>query len=650
MFNRIRKIFKKWANSWIPYLWYNKRNRNIRPEEYNSYFTGWQYAAITAIADSVSELNFRLWDEKDQTIIHEYLDFITPELLQNIVVFMKMTGTAYVWKVMSSNKNKILWLNILLPEYVKARIDDTGHLLWWNYYENWNKMELNVDEVLVFAEFNPYQRRPYITRWYSPIQAIAMTVKWEREIEDWNYSVLTNDVPPWTVLTTDQWMTQEQVELVKKSREKNHTWAKNVWKLAILPFWIKPANIQASPKEMEFIQQQAWDRDKILAIYKVSKAILGIGEWVNVGNVKAFDQIFARRCLSPLVKKIARVFNQFIFDWIWIFEFVNVLPTDEEAVRQHYYSWGITRNEFRQELGYRPIKDWDVFIDWTPAIVEKEKEKKENPIYKAIDFQKIAEESVPRSEAWMIKRHNKKNERFKKYEKQFEVALKKIFDQERKDILKEIERQLDNGKSFKEISFTMATKYYALYHLFLKEPIKNLIKNEWERAIAELDVNIKFDYASEKIVKDTKKAIQKLAKSTDERTAEKIRKIIEKWNQWHLSPAEIKEELWKIFKELSSSRLETIVRTETIRYWTYAEQTAWQQSWVVKKKQRRTALDERVCEWCGAMHGKVVELDKNFFDQGDEFNWLSLDYEDVIGSPLHPNCRCDMIPIIENQE
>jgi hypothetical protein len=29
---------------------------------------------------------------------------------------------------------------------------------------------------------------------------------------------------------------------------------------------------------MDFISQQNWDRDKILAIYKVPKAILGIGE------------------------------------------------------------------------------------------------------------------------------------------------------------------------------------------------------------------------------------------------------------------------------------------------------------------------------------------------------------------------------------
>ena len=197
-----------------------------------------------------------------------------------------------------------------------------------------------------------------------------MTIRWESEIEDWNYSLLTNDVPPGMILTTDQPLTAEQVWSIKENREKNHTWARNVWKLAILPFGIKPNSIQASPKEMEFISQQSWDRDKILAIYKVPKAILGIGEWVNVWNVKAFNQIYASRCIEPLTKKIARVFNDKLFNWIWTFEFLNVLPSDEDAVREHYLSWWITRNEYRLELWYKPIKWWDVFYDWTEAEID----------------------------------------------------------------------------------------------------------------------------------------------------------------------------------------------------------------------------------------------------------------------------------------
>jgi hypothetical protein len=102
MFNRIKNIFKKSAwnsNSWISFLWWFLWNTSIKDNEYVKFFTSWQYAAITAIADSVSWLNYRLWDGKDNEIHHEYLDFVNPDLLQNIAIFMKMAWTAYVWKV-----------------------------------------------------------------------------------------------------------------------------------------------------------------------------------------------------------------------------------------------------------------------------------------------------------------------------------------------------------------------------------------------------------------------------------------------------------------------------------------------------------------------------------------------------------------------
>ena len=234
------------------------------------------------------------------------------------------------------------------------------------------------------------------------------------------------------VLTTDQPLTEEQVKAKKTNWESNHTWAKNVGKLAILPFWIKPNNVQASPKEMDFISQQNWDRDKILAIYKVPKAILGIGEWVNVGNVKSFNQIYSTRCIQPLTRKIARVLNDKLFDGIWIFEFLNVLPTDEDQVREHYLSWGITRNEYRQELGYNPVKWWDIFYDWTEA----EKEDNEWKTF-SIDFKSIVKSNIPWSEWWMQKRWEKKQNTYKAHEKALKEAFIKVFEKQEKDIMKE---------------------------------------------------------------------------------------------------------------------------------------------------------------------------------------------------------------------
>lgn len=657
MLERLKWIFKKSVTEdFYPIFWTYSQEKTIKSDEYVKFFTSWQYAAITAIADSIAGLNYRLANNKDEAISHEYLDLITPELLQNIAVFMKMTWTAYVWKVKVNWSKKILWLNMLIPDRIKPEIDNSWHLLYWKYYENWNMLKLEVDEVMVFAEFNPYQRWPYITRWYSPIQAIAMTVRWEKEIEDWNYSLLVNDVPPGTVLTTDQWMTPEQVKTIRSNWEENHTGAKNVWKLAILPFGIKPVNIQSSPKEMEFISQQERDRDKILAIYKVPKAVLWIWEWVNVWNVKSFNQIFAQRCLEPLAKKIARVLNQFLFNEVWVFEFLNILPTDEEAVKSHYLSWGITRNEYRQELWYKPIKWWDVFFDWEVAEVAPDK-KKDFEI-KGVDYLKIAKSSIPWSEERMQKRWEKKQEKNAKYEKDLTVCFKKVFDEEKKGVLKAFDKYYDwkkkaIQKDAMEDHIKLLHKYLALYPLFMTGKVTEIVTDEWKRALQELGVEIEFNPHSKELQKKIKRRIQLVAQQVDSYTDELIWKAINQWINWWLTPDEIRESLKKVFDDLSTTRLKTIVRTEAIRYWTFAEQEAWNKSWVVVKKKWWTALDERVCPFCSKMHWKTIWLNESFFEKWDKMdgeNWkiLDIDYEDVIGSPLHPNCRCDMIPLLEN--
>ena len=649
MFARLKNIFKKSESGFLTLFWGFGWDKVIKNHEYVNFFVGWQYAAITAISDSLSGLNWRIADKQDKEIKHEYSGFITPELLQNIAIFMKMTGTAYVWKVM--NNRKVLGLSMLLPWNISPQIDSNWYLKNWVYREWSKQIILQPEEVMVFAEFNPSQRYPYITRGYSPIQAIAMTIRGEKEIEKWNYALLNHDTPPGMILTTEQAMSKEQIEKVRASREARHSGADNAGKLAILPFGIKPANLQSSPKEMEFVAQQAWDRDKILAIYKVPKAVLGIGEWVNVGNVKAFNQVFASRCIEPLAKKIARVFNDQLFDGSWIFEFVNVLPTDEEEIRNHYFAGWITRNEYRQELWYKPIKWGDVFVDGTNAEIRQEAQKDLIWIsMKSVDFQTIVKENIKRSEEWMQKRWIQKQKKNTEYEKRLKVWFMKIFEKQKQDILRKFDQE--HKKGFKKYDYQLLLKYYALYHIYIRPELETLISEEWVRAMSELNVDIEFNPNTDKIKKELKQKIQLIAKNVDALTDEKIGKVVEMGLAGNMQPEEIKQELVKVFDELQGRRLETIVRTEAIRFGTYAEQSAREQSWVVKSKQWRTAIDERVCEYCGKMHWKKIWLQEEFFKQwsimsGNNWGRLRLDYENVIGSPLHPNCRCDMIPLIE---
>lgn len=71
-----------------------------------------------------------------------------------------------------------------------------------------------------------------------------------------------------------------------------------------------------------------------------------------------------------------------------------------------------------------------------------------------------------------------------------------------------------------------------------------------------------------------------------------------------------------------------LIRTETMHYLNESSLQAYKDA-EVKQIQFWAALDERTCPECGEEHGKIYKI-------GDE---------PIL--PLHPNCRCTYIPVIE---
>lgn len=74
-----------------------------------------------------------------------------------------------------------------------------------------------------------------------------------------------------------------------------------------------------------------------------------------------------------------------------------------------------------------------------------------------------------------------------------------------------------------------------------------------------------------------------------------------------------------------------LVRTETMHYLNESAKEGYKDAGC-KKVQFWAAEDERTCEQCGRLHEKIYELGK----------------EPTL--PLHPNCRCTYIPIVEENE
>lgn len=87
----------------------------------------------------------------------------------------------------------------------------------------------------------------------------------------------------------------------------------------------------------------------------------------------------------------------------------------------------------------------------------------------------------------------------------------------------------------------------------------------------------------------------------------------------------------------SSMQATRITRTEVLRSANQSSVDAFKQSGVVEGKQWVTAGAD---DECADYEGEIETLDGNFYDSDSEF---------ADGDPpLHPNCRCIVVPVLEN--
>jgi len=144
----------------------------------------------------------------------------------------------------------------------------------------------------------------------------------------------------------------------------------------------------------------------------------------------------------------------------------------------------------------------------------------------------------------------------------------------------------------------------------------------------------------------------KVAKDINDETEKQLRAELSQGIQAGETSFELRARIEKVFGAALTYRADRIARTEVTTAQSFADIEAWSQSGVVESKEWYTALDERVCKFCRPMHGTVVGLRKKFFKKGDIFEGddgktIKLDYTDIHGPSLHGNCRCVLLPVLE---
>ncbi len=411
------------------------------------------------------------------------------------------------------------------------------------------------------------------------------------------------------------------------------------WK-AFKPFFISKKievkELSQSFSDMDLIPLRKYERDIIIQTFGVTPEILGIVENSNRATIDAASYIFSLYCLVPRLETLREYLQTFLvpdFDERIIIDYVSPVTEDKEYQLRAatVSSWALTKDEWREMTGKEPLPDGQGQVFMVPAMLMEVPlgKKKEEPELEESKIKSIKESRPLLSEEQEIKRWNAKVKSWDNWEGKWKRELKKFFQQQQDEVLAKLRDQKAVQKiNVEEILFNRA-KHNKLLDDLAKPLIISILKDGAEEA-ANL---IGFDYS---LFDVTNPRVQgwignrlELIKDINETTREALKETLKQGIGEGETISDLSERVTQVFSDAKGWRAENISRTETISAYVEGNVELYKEAGV-KELQFFTAMDERVCEECNSRHGSVSTVE-----------------ESVGAIPVHPQCRCDFIPIVE---
>lgn len=492
----------------------------------------------------------------------------------------------------------------------------------------------------------------------SPLMAVEQSVDLNEAMNLFEIAMFKNGGTPSMFLEvpTDGMMTAEERKRIQSDFKRKMAGVKNVGKLLIGSGGAKYTKTGLSPKDMSFTQGRQITLEETFGAFGVPLVFAKSTE-ISRDNFRSSVEWWTNYTINPKLVMIEQKLNeQFTPNWgegLFLL-FDDARPEDREfrlkEIESHLKTKYSSINEERLLDGKDPVSWGDEPVE--PEVVEVD----------PVEPKKEIEEVV-------IKREGPTNDLPEPdfMPNVFTFAMTKLFAQMEVVIAK----NLNSYGRVKAIEDEAADAAFA----GSADDIVSSVYDEafWGTKIADeampfirglLEMGL-FE-AMEKVKPDAliNASSPKVLAALDERRGKiiSVATTSEKELRASISESiglgESRSQTIKRVRDQFNARhkADRVVRTETI--WAHNEGTlqAWEQSGVVTAKKWDTVEDDRRCPYCAHMNGKTMDISGKFFDKGDKLTVTSPDsgnditlkfgYEPIKHPPLHPDCRCQLIPII----
>ena len=645
-------------------------------------YTRYVYTIISSIAENEAKVELivnKVSPRGKVTILpnHPFLqimrkpnpDWSKFQFLEMHFTLMKLMGESF-WYIARGKKTKQpREFYLLRPDQMEVVIDDkskaglvAGYVL---RKSDGTDIPFDKDEIQHFKLPNP----SYPYRGMGPVQAGKVYIETEGFSSKWKRNSIYNSGRPSGIVNIKGNITKEAFDSLKKQWKAEYNGVENTGKT----MFVKGADgldyekLSMDLNEIALRELRNLSLEDVMIMFRASKAILGITEDVNRANAHESKIIFNENIVIPDIERFVDQLDAFFIDSFG--EDVTLTYKDprkrsdeeivDEITKLLYKS--MTINDARKLRGqdeipggdklYVPInlvplsKD-DTETEVTPP--QKTLKKKVKRIEKDDDTRspKASPAVIARAENFRTQLYNTQGV----WEKQVQNKMVDEFNTQKKEILTRVKSSKNKKfikKELEEWLFDVnksGTRIVGNLTPMLLELVVEQAKLALELAD---DTETEF-LIKEEIKRYVNERLTKMSDGTNELTIEKLKTSLSEGILNGESISKLIDRVEEIYVEATGVRAEMIARTETIAASNAGAEEAYRQSPMVTYKE--WFANPGACEFCSALNGKVVGITTDFLKLGDSISsedgkTYNIDYDDVGHPPLHPDCRCTILPV-----
>lgn len=657
---------------------------------------GWVYTANQAISDDAGAVKLKLYKvkkngDKEEVISHEALSLLRNP--NNVLTskqffslhhsYLNLTGESYILKLDRNgkpllDKNKLPTALFTLP----AHLCDfkLGKNSWDESTVRFNGVEYPIDAIL--RDINPDPENIY--NGMSVVRKASLTIDTDIQMKRWNNKLFKNGARPGVVVEVPDRMSDDEYKRFSQEFDANYSGVGNTFRRLILEGGAKISPFMMSAQDLDFLESKKFTRDEILAMFRVGAGSIGIVDDVNRANAEAQEYMYAKRIIKPRMEQLVDFLNQRLIQPIYgeslELGFEEVVPEDRvqrlNESTQGVNKW-LTINEVRETYGYEPLEGQQgnkLYVPLNSVPLEAISEitditdgesntetPDEDSTTPTDEGSEEAKSSNPKDEKRVVLGEAKVKAytlRSLAYERAILRKSRAMFNAQKNDALTWLHNNIANDKSLVNLNkkdwADQMIDWEAYNKNFTRELqgiLQIIVEEIGQEAYSALMAEGAFDPYSQSVRMYVNETGRMVAVGVNAETEKQIRATIAQGLRDNEGIQELSARVSSVFGTASTSRAYTIALTETALAQNTADVEAWKQTGVVEGKEWYTAEDEHTCLFCNEMDKKYRTLETSFFEKGetmyvDDKHKMNLNYRAIGEPPLHPSCRCVLLPVL----